>query len=374
MSDNINNALDHIQDKINEYRKKTLEYYFEDGSHVIFEKYMIDTLGIIRHKVSNQTPGYGNWKYNRCSIFDDAGKKRNIRVGRAVASTFLGKPPSLAHTADHIIGEQKKNDTLENIRWFNEIEQNKNRIMPETNKSAFYIVKDGTEKTAKEWVAHLNASKVPGDREYTPKMIRSYVQRKQHGFAYKKYPDLLGENWREIPWSKNKNGRWEISNMNRVKYITAAGAENVLGGESLYLNEGYPAISINRKQYLCHVLTFMMFRETEWKLKKDDEMVLHEKDDKMDFRPHTLYLGTQSDNTKDSHNNGKRDGTVTERMKCASYRDGVFEKNHDSQTDAAKYIYSLKISKTNIKIIASKISLALSGDRLSAYKRTWKRL
>ena len=43
-----------------DYLVKTLEYYFEDGSHVIFEKYTIDTLGIIKNKKSGKTPSYGN--------------------------------------------------------------------------------------------------------------------------------------------------------------------------------------------------------------------------------------------------------------------------------------------------------------------------
>jgi hypothetical protein len=38
-------------------------------------------------------------------------------------------------------------------------------------------------------------------------------------------------------------------------------------------------------------------------------MVLHEDDDKEDFRPHKLRLGTRSDNAKDAHDNGKFDST-----------------------------------------------------------------
>ena len=29
-------------------------------------------------------------------------------------------------------------------------------------------------------------------------MINHYAQKKQHGFAYKKYPDLLGEIWKDV--------------------------------------------------------------------------------------------------------------------------------------------------------------------------------
>ncbi|AGE57875.1 hypothetical protein PBCVNW6652_064R [Paramecium bursaria Chlorella virus NW665.2] len=375
MSDHINNALEHVQEKIDEYREKTLEYYFEDGSHVIFEKYTIDTLGVIRNKTSGKTPGYGNGMYNECIVLDDAGKPRHIRIARAVASTFIGKPPTSSHTADHIESKQKKNDTLKNIRWLCKSGQRDNQKRPETYKAAFIIVNDGVEKSAKEWVYHMNATKALEQCEYTVGMITHYAKKKQRGFAYKEYPDLPCEDWMEIPWSKNGQGaQWKISNMNRMKFITATGAENVLEGNSLCLAEGYPSVCINRKKWKCHILAFMMFREAEWELKKDDEMVLHEDDAKDDFRPHKLRLGTDSDNKKDANNNGKRDGAKTARMKCASYIDGVKEREFKSQTEAAEFIYSNKISKSNVDGIKCKICLALSGERLSAYKRTWKKL
>ena len=60
---------------------KTLEYYFEDESHVIFEKYTINALdGIIKNKKSGKTPSYENGTYNRCGVYDDDGKKRKIYV------------------------------------------------------------------------------------------------------------------------------------------------------------------------------------------------------------------------------------------------------------------------------------------------------
>ena len=374
MSDHIHNALEHVQEKIDEYREKTLEYYFEDGSHVIFEKYTIDTLGVIRNKKTGKMLGYGNGAYNRCGVVDGAGKQRLIFVARAVASTFLGKPSTLAHTVDHIESEQKKNDSLLNVRWLCKPGQRNNQTRQNMLKTALIIVKDGIEKTAKEWVVNENAMKKSDECKYTDDMISIYAKNKQHGFAYKEYHDLPCEVWKKIPWSENKKGHWEISDMNRMKYVTMSGVENVIEGNRLRLNEGYPVVGINRKKWKCHILAFTMFHETEWELKKPDEIVLHENDDKMDFRPHKLRLGTDSENQKDSHDNSKRDGTKTARMKCASYADGVKEREFKSQTDAAKYIYSLKISKSNVDGIKCKICLALSGNRHSTYGRTWKKL
>lgn len=351
--------------------EKTLEYYFEDETHIIFKKYMIDTLGVIRHKTSGQTPSYGKGLYNRCGVYDNDGKQRSILVGRAVASTFLGKPPTLEHTVDHIKSEQKKNDALLNIRWADRPGQRANQVRTETYKTAFIIVKDGVEKTVKEWVEHLNTMKTSEDRKFTKSMIEKYAQKKQRGFAYKEYPDIDGEKWEDIECSKTKQGQWKISNMSRVKYITNIGTENVLWSDRLGRNStGYPVVRINRKLCYCHTLAFAAFHPKLWDDKEPEEMVLHKDDDKEDFRPHKLRLGTDSDNTKDSHDNGKRDGTKSVRIKCTSYINGVREKDHLSKSDAAEYLKSKGYSKITI----SNITMVLSGDRKMAYGRTWVKL
>ena len=352
-----------------DYLVKTLEYYFEDGLHIIFEKYTIDTLGIIKHKKSGQMRSYGNGTYNTCTMYDNDGKQRNILVARAVASTFIGKPPTLEHTADHIKRDQKKSDALSNIRWLCKSGQAGNRIMPKTLKSAFIIVKDGIEKTINEWVQHMNTTKMPEeDRDFTKNMIIYYAQMNKHGFAYKVYPKLEGEKWKEIMNSKTTQGHWEISNMNRVKYITRY-AENVLWGERLGRINGYPIITINGKMWLCHILAFKTFYPELWDAKKPDEMVLHEDDNKEDFRPHKLRLGTASDNGKDAYDNGKRDGTKSARMRCASYIDGIHEENHVSQHHAAEYLKSKGYPKAS----QGKICNALS-NKCIMYGRTWQKI
>ncbi|AGE50570.1 hypothetical protein PBCVCVR1_651R [Paramecium bursaria Chlorella virus CVR-1] len=350
---------------------KTLEYYFKDKLHVIFSKYTCDTLGIIKHKESGQMPSYGNGAYNVCVLTDDNGKRRTIRVARAVASTFLGKPPTPLHTVDHKKSKQKKNDALSNIRWLCKKGQRDNQNRPETHISSFIVVKDGIEKTVNEWVECMNATKLPKECEFTKSKIEHYARRKQRGFAYKEYPKLEGEKWLEIEGSRTKRGDyWEISNMNRVKWNTNH-AENVLSGKRLRRSNGYPIIGINGKQWLCHILAFAAFHPKLWKAKKPEEMVLHEDDDREDFRPHKLRLGTASDNGKGSHANGKYDDTKSARMKCASYINGILEKDdHPSLADAAKYLNSNGYPKAT----EGHISKALSGDRKSAYGRTWQKI
>jgi len=355
---------------------KPLEYYFAKKGiieHVIFNKYTIDVWGIVRNKKTGEVMTYHKIKagYNKCSVYSDMGKRFGILVGRAIASTFLGQLPTLAHTADHK-DKNRGNDIIDNIRWLDKSGQKYNQDTSKTLKTAFIIIRDDEEKTANGWVEHLKKYKNPFGHEYTESMVRKYARQKQHGFSYKKYQDLPEEVWKRVNNSETSQGRWEISNMNRVKYV-ANFAENVLSDERLGLsNGGYPKVCINGKNWLCHVLSFMVFFPEDYANKKPDEIILHEDDDKIDFRPHKLHLGTRAMNTVDAYDNGKYDNTKSERMKCASYINGVLEKEHDSQEDAARYLKSIGMTKAS----QGEISKALSSLEkiIKRYGRTWKKI
>ena len=349
--------------------EKILEYYFDDGSHVKFVKYTIDASGVIRNNLTGKiTSIHKTSVYNVCNVKDDCGNPRKIRICRALLSTFEGRPPTLKHTADHI-DRDPNNDTIENLRWLCKRGQGDNRNMPEMNKSAFIVIKDDVERTVNNWIAHLKDHKNQYGRLYTRGMINQYAQKKKYGFSYKDYPDLSGEVWKRIAGSETTMGYWKISNMNRIKFITKY-AENVLSGERLGLSVGYPKIAINGQVRYCHILSFMTFFPDEYAAKKPCEIVLHEDDDKLDFRPHKLRLGTNRDNGIDAYDNGKHDDAVTARMKCASYINGILEKQHLSQSDAVEYLRSIGFKNAK----HHNISTVLSGDRNTAYGRTWKKI
>ncbi|AGE53479.1 hypothetical protein ATCVGM07011_275R [Acanthocystis turfacea Chlorella virus GM0701.1] len=127
-----------------------LKYHWSNGTYTLFEDYGIDKFGNVKNvEIGQMTSRHDTNKYNIVAISHE-GKLRTIRVARAIASTFLGPPPTLEHTADHI-DQDSLNDTVENIRWASKSEQNHNRNKPSTNKSAFIIVKGGMEHTIKEW-------------------------------------------------------------------------------------------------------------------------------------------------------------------------------------------------------------------------------
>jgi hypothetical protein len=359
---------------MSEYRIKTLEYYFENGSHIIFKKYTIDTLGIIKNLKTGKEIRYkiSGDGYSRCSVYDDTNKCRyGIGIARAMVSSFIGKPPTLQHTAEHKYSKQKTNDKLDNLNWEDKSIQATNRNIPEDNKSAFVIVKNCIDRTAKEWYEYLKNNKNHLGHNYTVAMINDYARRKQHGFSYKVYDDLQEEVWKSIENSENTRGCWEISNMNRVKYITRH-ATNVLDSTRLCLKNGYPAIRINGKHNYIHIIVFQTFYPSEYSSMKLDEMILHNNDNKLDFHPDNLRIGTASENAKDAYYNGKYIGTSSAMMKCASYMKGVLEKEYDSQKDATKYLKS----KGYLKACASEIGNALkafnNGKIINRYDRTWQ--
>lgn len=350
--------------------ENTLEYYFSDGRHITFNDYLIDTNGNVSSLKSGQLNTAKHGKYHRVTV-KDSGKSYTIQIGRAIASTFLGQPPTSYHTADHI-DRNPENDTLDNICWLDKSGQSKNREMPGKLQSALIVVKDGVEKSVKEWMEHLKYENNLYDKNYTCGMIKQYAIRKQHGFMYKEYPDLPGEIWKLIDKSKNSKGAyWEISNMNRVKFVTT-NAKNVIESRNIGTNGAYPTIRINKKSFLCHHLVFEAFFPDEYASMKTDDIILHKNDDKFDFRPQMLRIGSASENSLDAYNNGKRDGGMTSRTKCVSYLNGILEKEYDSQSDAEKYLKSIGYIKASQRSINTALKQSLSGYIKFRYDRTWE--
>ncbi|AGE56919.1 hypothetical protein ATCVNEJV3_267R [Acanthocystis turfacea Chlorella virus NE-JV-3] len=344
---------------------KTLKYYWADGTLTTFDNYTIDEQSIIRNKNGQvisqcKTPD----GYNRATVFHE-GKRRPIFVYRALATTFLGPPPTLRHTVDHEDGNSL-NDVLKNIHWLDRIGQAKNRKMPSEYKSSFIIIKDGIEHTAKEWEDALKYETNSYGGKYTKAAIHHYAQRQTNDFRYKTFQNLRGEVWKSIPWSKNKKGEWFISNMNRMKYKSAY-AENVMTTDKLHKNDGYPEVRINGKNWSCHELSFMTFRPNEYTAKLPGDNILHKNDDKLDFNPFRLRWGTPPENGKDAHKNGKYDGTKSAQKPVASYIDGILEKKHVSIRDASDYLRANEYPTAT----PGNVHYALNNDVIR-YGRTWK--
>jgi hypothetical protein len=223
-------------------------------------------------------------------------------------------------------------------------------------------VKDGIEKTVKEWMMHLEGEKNHLENVYTYGVIQQYAQHKCHGFAYKVFEDLPGEVWKDVPETNVK-----ISNKRRVKRTTKSGAENVLTVSQLSTLSGYPVIGINGKQTCVHIMCFQAFFPDEYKAMKPDEIVRHKNDDPLDFCPENLLIGTRTQNMLDAYDNGKRDGTKSARKPCLSYINGVEEPEHTSIAYAVRYLKEHGYPNA----VSSGIRAALKNNTIR-YDRTWK--
>ena len=349
-----------------------LEYYYNDGRHVIFDKYDIDMFGNIYNKTTRiQLSYYRSNGYNMVTIYDHSNKKCGLRVSRASVSTFHGKPPSVEHSAEHIDCNNKDNDIVCELTWIDPSGQTKNRICPGEKLNSYIIIRDDIEMTRKEWVRYLSNQKNSHGREYTETMIKHYATRKQYGFSYKVYDDLPGETWYKVRNSENRQGHWEISDKNRIARVSKH-ARNVVDATRFGFTNDHPIMGINGKDRMIHDVAFEAYYPDAYAAKKPEEMILHKHDDKLDFRPHTLYIGDKTMNSLDAYNNGRHDGTKTARMKCCSYINGIFEKLHESQEDAAKYLKLHGYPRARGSKISMVLSLLYKENKvISRYGRTW---
>jgi hypothetical protein len=294
-----------------------------------------------------------------------------ISIGRASASSFHGPPPSSQHTADHI-DRNPDNNSIGNIRWLCKSGQRNNQKKCKFHKQIAIIVRYGIEKTVREWETLLAQEKTVFGNKFTIPTIRHYAEKNIYGFSYKVHQDLDGEVWKPIDGSQNKRGSWEISNMNRVKRITSR-VTNILYGDRLSLSNGYPTICINGTKYGCHVLSFKTFFPEEYNNKTPSEMVLHEDDNKLDFRPENLRLGNSTENAQSAHDNGKYNGKKSARMKCASYINGVLEQIYPSQKSAIRYLKTIGFDKISDAGICQVLQESDNNPEILRYGRTWRK-
>lgn len=339
-------------------------YYFDDGRHATFSKYILYSIGVIQTKSNNtfRTTKYDKEGYRACSLVADDGESYGVQVARMVVSSFFGKPPTLKHTADHMNGV-RSDDHLENLRWYSKAEQSLNRTYPADYKSAFTITRGDVEKTAKEWAVFLG---VP---------ISTIQYRARHntgGFSYKKYDDKEGEIWKSVG-HQNSKGRWEVSNKCRLKFITTHG-ENVIETDTLQIKNGYPIMTMNKKIRYVHHVVFEAFFPSLFSTLKNLDLIRHKNDNALDFRPENLNLGSHTDNLHDAYRNNKRTNVQYFTRKCASYINGIHEKDHDSQDDAVSYLKSLNFSKASSGSISDALKAFDNNVIVRRYGRTWRRL
>lgn len=338
---------------------KTLEYYYYSGEYVVFDKYEIDENTTVRNKKTNKNIGkYLLNGYHKINVNDEYEKSRGISVARAMLSTFVGKPPTVHHTADHINSSEKTDDSLENLRWADKSEQSSNQTRPKTLNNAFLIRHGDEYMTIKEWALRENV------HEDT---IR-WRARDDTSWHFKEYEDLPWETWLRVEDSKNLKGFWKVSDKKRAAYHTN-NARKVYSTYEMRKINGYPVICINGKHEYLHVVVFRTFRPDDYAKMNSGDVIMHCNDDKLDCDPLTLKIGTRSENAKNAHDNGRHDGKKTQRRKCACYKDDELIKCFDSLADAERWLHT-----KNPKASFTAIIKCLSGKLKTAYGYVWKDL
>jgi hypothetical protein len=289
---------------------------------------------------------------------DGTGKQKGIFVARAMLSTFVGPPPTPQHTADHIQSKNKLDNRLSNLQWADELEQRKNQNRPETLNGAFVIVHGEEGMTVNEWAERM------GVHHNTIRNRARNVRNTE--WSYKTYDDLPGEEWKDVEGPKTWKGWWMVSTFGRVAYHKDESTRKVSSPEELSTLNGYPRIGINGTDRSVHSVVFQTFRPDEYEAMKPDEMILHEDDDRMDCRIDKLRVGTASENGRDAHDNGKYDGTKTQRKPCVAH-EGEWSKSFDSLAEAVEWLHKNDHKKAQ----NGPISKCLNGHRKTAYGFTW---
>lgn len=326
---------------------KTVKRYLHNSLEIqIFNKYEISREEIVRNKETKVEKNfiYNGKGYKRGSLFTDDGKKQNVLLHVILMSTFGDQKPVATYTVDHR-DRNPKNNHLDNLCWKSATEQSKNRTLTETTKNdTFIIVKDGVERTAKEW------EETEGITHWA---IRKRARKNIMGFSYKEYKDLEDEEW------KQSSETIMVSNFGRYAIHTEY-ARKVLYAYELGTNGIYPMVGGNS----LHIEVFKAFYPDTY---TNELKVCHLDDDPLNANLSNLYLGTTSDNGKDAHANGKHIGKSNEQIDCVGIHKETGERVEFNSIEAAARFLKVKNGSHISKCINNPTKYK------SAYKYFWRR-
>ncbi|AGE49871.1 hypothetical protein PBCVCan184_574R [Paramecium bursaria Chlorella virus Can18-4] len=329
------------------------------GNIITFDDYEINTISVVRRKDTKQVIEkhiVNNYYYLRLR---DNKIRRNVKLARAMLTTFVGPPLDKTYTADHI-DRDTLNDTLENLRWADKKEQRLNQKKTDTYGNAVIIVFNGEEKTAKEWALEKNI---------THETILRYASQGKEGWGYKTYDDIDGEIWKMIKNSQTIKSHLSVSNHGRIARYTK-NTRKVYDPKELYKEcYDYPKISIKGKHVYIHTLVFEAFNTIEYD--KEKFVVCHIDDNRENCCYTNLRLGTRSDNGNDAHNNGCYSNTKSQRKSCIATHK-ITQNVYDFMSISEAVLWLKSIGHT--KASRPSIIRCLQGAGKSSYGYTWSTL
>lgn len=275
-------------------------YYTSDEKR-IYDCYEIhEKSGEIRNNTTKQciSPNVSK-RIVRVTLFRDR-KGEKVSVARAILSTFVGKPPTKYHSADHI-NTNSEDNRIENLRWATKSEQSYNQTRTGDRDYKRIPIIVTIDNVKKEYQSISEASR---DLEVSDGTIHNILNEtfessrkfKNITIKYKEITqNLKDEIWLELEEKPNVY----ISQYGRVKLvrsrITIIRSSEDIARER---DDSYPNINMVGKKYYLHRLVAKYFLPLADCVYNTDLVIDHLDCDKNNSRASNLQWVSRSENTR----------------------------------------------------------------------------
>ena len=321
---------------------KTVEYFSDDGAHLILDKYETDCQ-VVRKKTTKRNVKIHTSKkgYQFVPLYanKESKKSRNFLLHRLFASTFYGKPEHPSFTPNHK-NRIKGDNRVDNLEWASKKEQVEDRNEYEQPNMRIPIVRVDSRGNETYFDGSYDAAK---RTSHTRSSIREWCYKHRKCMAKDVYggrytwkfadtpEDLPGENWKFVEGEKKAVSQFGRVLVHMNEFYTSKRYAKEYTSEG-----GYPAISVNGKMKFIHVLVAEQFIDNP----ENKPIVNHI--DRMDTENASvanLEWATASENTLHAYDNGAFDGTTSARMAIRAVKlDTGEEFKFSSQHEAAKVL------------------------------------
>ena len=345
-----------------------------------FSNYEINDQCVIRNKTTlrEQTKHIVYGYYVVQMVHDETAKRRGRGVARLMLLSFVGPPPTIKHTADHI-DRNPLNDSLENLRWATKTEQrnNQTRGCGKKNSEIGVVRIDPITLEEIKFTSLGEAYKITGINKGNISNCAKGRQRIAGGFMWKyeeESDDLLEEVWIKI---KKRDGTYyeedpkvDVSQFGRLRDRRCGGilkkrTSDYITDSVHRENKRYPSISIGgeNNRFLHEIFATTLLGPPPEK----SMVVNHKNGDIFDTTLENLEWVSRSENATHGHDTGKYEGKKTERhIVYATCLTSGEVKDFVSIREAARCIGDEKY-ESNIR------QCLYDSRRESAYGYTWER-